>query len=58
LKLSKAPSKAISHSNINELSIDYLILMEFLFKRIEKMGVKVGTVYMDRIFLIQESSEK
>jgi hypothetical protein len=50
LELSKVPSKAISHSNINELSIDYLILMEFLFKRIEKMGVKVGTVYMDRIF--------
>lgn len=36
--------------DINGLSKDYSILMESLFKRIEIMGVKVGTVYMDREF--------
>ena len=36
--------------DINGLSKDYSILMESLFERIEKMGVKVGTVYMDREF--------
>jgi hypothetical protein len=48
LELSKESYKAIFHSNINGLSKDYSILMESLFKRIEKMGVKVGTLYMDR----------
>ena len=37
--------------DINGLSKDYSILMESLFERIERMGVKVGTVYMDREFL-------
>jgi hypothetical protein len=36
--------------DINGLSKDYSILMESLFERIEMMGVKVGTVYMDREF--------
>lgn len=36
--------------DINGLSKNYSILMESLFERIEKMGVKVGTVYMDREF--------
>jgi len=36
--------------DINGLSKNYSILMESLFKWIEKMGVKVGTVYMDREF--------
>jgi len=36
--------------DINGLSKDYSVLMESLFERIEKMGVKVGTVYMDREF--------
>jgi hypothetical protein len=36
--------------DINGLSKDYSILMESMFERIEKMGVKVGTVYMDREF--------
>jgi Transposase DDE domain len=36
--------------DINGLSKDYSILMESLFERIENMGVKVGTVYMDREF--------
>ncbi|KKG01787.1 hypothetical protein DU40_01820, partial [Methanosarcina mazei] len=36
--------------DINGLSKDYSILMESLFERVEKMGVKVGTVYMDREF--------
>ena len=36
--------------DINGLSKNYSVLMESLFKRIEKMGIKVGTVYMDREF--------
>jgi hypothetical protein len=36
--------------DINGLSKDYSVLMESLFERVEKMGVKVGTVYMDREF--------
>src|SRR5664280_733434 len=32
--------------DINGLSKDYSTLMESLFERIEKMGVKVGTLYM------------
>jgi hypothetical protein len=36
--------------DINGLSKDYSILMESLFERTEMMGVKVGTVYMDREF--------
>jgi hypothetical protein len=36
--------------DINGLSKDYSILINSLFERIEKMGVKVGTVYMDREF--------
>ncbi|MDD3246463.1 MAG: ISH3 family transposase [Methanosarcina sp.] len=36
--------------DINGLSKDYSILMDSLFERIENMGVKVGTVYMDREF--------
>ena len=36
--------------DINGLSKNYSSLMESLFERIERMGVKVGTVYMDREF--------
>jgi hypothetical protein len=36
--------------DIDGLSKDYSILMESLFERIEKIGVQVGTVYMDREF--------
>ena len=36
--------------DINGLTKDYSTLMDSSFKRIEKMGVKVGTVYMDREF--------
>jgi hypothetical protein len=36
--------------DINGLSKDYSTLMESLFERIEKMGVKVGTLYMDKEF--------
>ena len=36
--------------DINGLSKDYSVLMESLFERVEKMGVKMGTVYMDREF--------
>ncbi len=36
--------------DINGLNKDYLTLMESLFERVKKMGVKVGTVYMDREF--------
>ena len=36
--------------DINGLSKDYSILMDSLFERVENMGVKVGTVYMDREF--------
>lgn len=43
--------------NINGLSKNYSILMESLFGRIEKMGVKVRTVYMDREFLTRELSQ-
>src|SRR5664279_5348142 len=35
--------------DINGLSKDYSTLMESLFERIEKMGVKVGTLYMSLI---------
>ena len=35
---------------INGLSKDYSTLIVSLFGRVEKMGVKVGTVYMDREF--------
>ena len=36
--------------DIDGLSKDYSILMNSLFERVENMGVKVGTVYMDREF--------
>jgi len=44
--------------DINGLSKDYSILMESLFERIEKMGVKVGTVYMDREFFNRKVNSK
>lgn len=36
--------------DINGLNKDYSTLMDSLFERIENMGVKVGTVYLDREF--------
>jgi hypothetical protein len=36
--------------DINGLSKDYSILMDSLFERVENMGIKMGTVYMDREF--------
>ena len=44
--------------DINGLSKDYSRLIESLFERIENMGVKVGTVYMDREFFNQKVISK
>ena len=45
-----SPKLTLDVIEINGLSKDYSTLIVSLFGRVEKMGVKVGTVYMDREF--------
>ena len=57
VRLTSLEMRKINNSDaipISALKKDYSILIELLFKRLETMSVKVGTVYLDINFKLYD----